>query len=50
LKPGFYHTIADALGAEYVDLGDNDPIPPTIFELHLRADWRVFTGATYRSV
>src|SRR5438046_9339366 len=28
----FYHTIADALGAEYVDLGDNE-IRPTILKL-----------------
>src|SRR5437870_3476690 len=31
-ETGFYHTIADALGAEYVDLGDNE-IPPTILKL-----------------
>jgi type IV pilus assembly protein PilB len=29
---GFYHTIADALGAEYVDLGDKE-IPPAILKL-----------------
>src|SRR5438552_2860416 len=31
-ETGFYHTIADALGAEYVDLGDKE-IPPTILKL-----------------
>ena len=31
-ETGFYRTIADALGAEYVDLGDNE-IPPTILKL-----------------
>src|SRR5437762_5900872 len=31
-ETAFYHTIADALGAEYVDLGDNE-IPPTILKL-----------------
>jgi len=31
-ETAFYRTIADALGAEYVDLGDNE-IPPTILKL-----------------
>src|SRR5213083_1543076 len=31
-ESGFYHTIADALGAEYVDLGDKES-PPTILKL-----------------
>src|SRR6184192_632291 len=31
-ESGFYHTIADALGAEYVDLGDKE-IPPAILKL-----------------
>jgi len=31
-EPGFYHTIADALGAEYVDLGEEE-IPPAILKL-----------------
>src|SRR5438094_1896495 len=31
-ETGFYHTIADALGAEYFDLGDKE-IPPTILKL-----------------
>src|SRR2546427_237434 len=31
-ETGFYHPIADALGAEYVDLGDTE-IPPTILKL-----------------
>src|SRR2546428_3747924 len=31
-ESGFYRTIADALGAEYVDLGDKE-IPPTILKL-----------------
>ena len=31
-ETGFYYTIADALGAEYVDLGDKE-IPPTILKL-----------------
>src|SRR5438128_3665589 len=31
-ETGFYHTIADALGAEYVDLGDKE-IPPSILKL-----------------
>src|SRR5438552_864294 len=31
-ETGFYHTIADALGAEYVDLGDKE-IPSTILKL-----------------
>jgi type IV pilus assembly protein PilB len=31
-EPGFYHTIADALGAEYVDLGEKE-IPPAILKL-----------------
>jgi type IV pilus assembly protein PilB len=31
-ETGFYHTIADALGAEYVDLGEKE-IPPAILKL-----------------
>jgi type IV pilus assembly protein PilB len=31
-ESGFYHTIADALGAEYVDLGEKE-IPPAILKL-----------------
>jgi type IV pilus assembly protein PilB len=31
-ESGFYHTIAEALGAEYVDLGDKE-IPPAILKL-----------------
>src|SRR2546430_16811945 len=31
-ETGFYHTIADALGAEYFDLADKE-IPPTILKL-----------------
>ena len=31
-EPGFYHTIADALGVEYVDLGEKE-IPPAILKL-----------------
>jgi len=31
-EPGFYHTIADALGAEYVDLGEKE-IAPAILKL-----------------
>src|SRR5437660_4690523 len=31
-ESGFYHTIADALGAEYVDLGDKE-IPAAILKL-----------------
>jgi type IV pilus assembly protein PilB len=31
-EPGFYHTIADALGAEYVDLGEKE-IPSAILKL-----------------
>jgi len=31
-EPGFYHTIADALGVEYVDLGETE-IPPAILKL-----------------
>jgi len=31
-EPGFYHTIAEALGTEYVDLSDKE-IPPAILKL-----------------
>jgi type IV pilus assembly protein PilB len=31
-EPGFYYTVADALGAEYVDLGEKE-IPPAILKL-----------------